>query len=175
MVPSIAHADRPSDRAGFDSRRGAPLADDARGHRGGSAALLSQPRVRVRSGSRRHTLARRADAAQRRRPACSCSSTCSGRRLAGADPVTLLRQYKGRVASLHLKDKDPSAGTSLVESAVARTAFVEVGSGALDFPGILGAAREAGVRHYFVEQDQTPGDPIESLKKSYAYLAALPR
>ena len=54
-----------------------------------------------------------------------------------------------------------------------RTAFVEVGSGALDFPAILAAARSAGVAHYFVEQDATPGDPVESLRKSYAYLAKL--
>jgi sugar phosphate isomerase/epimerase len=93
--------------------------------------------------------------------------------IGGVDPVALIRQYKGRIASLHLKDKHPRAATSLVENDVARTDFVEVGSGALDFPAILAAARQAGVQHYFVEQDETPGDPIESLKKSYAYLAGL--
>jgi sugar phosphate isomerase/epimerase len=92
---------------------------------------------------------------------------------AGADPVTLLRHYKDRVALVHLKDKDPRARASLVESAAARTDFVEVGAGTLDFPAILAAARDGGVRHYFVEQDQTPGDPVESLRKSYAYLAGL--
>lgn len=94
--------------------------------------------------------------------------------IAGADPVALLQRYTRRVALVHLKDKDPRAATSLLESAVPRTAFVEVGSGALDFPAILAAARTAGVAHYFVEQDQTPGDPVESLKKSHAFLAALP-
>jgi sugar phosphate isomerase/epimerase len=93
---------------------------------------------------------------------------------AGADPVAVLRQYKGRVALMHLKDKDGRAG-GLVESAAARTDFKEVGAGGLDFPAILAAAREAGVRYYFVEQDETPGDPIESLKKSYTYLAGLNR
>jgi sugar phosphate isomerase/epimerase len=92
---------------------------------------------------------------------------------AGADPVALLRQYKGRVALVHLKDKDSRASTSLVESAAARTDFVEVGAGTLDFPVILAAARESGVQHYFVEQDQTPGDPVASLRKSYAYLTGL--
>jgi hypothetical protein len=38
---------------------------------------------------------------------------------------------------------------------------------------VLGAARTAGVKHYFVEQDQTPGDPVESLRQSYSYLAKL--
>ena len=93
--------------------------------------------------------------------------------IAGDDPVALLRRYAARVALVHLKDKDPRAATSLVESQVPRTAFVEVGSGALDFTAILAAARAAGVAHYFVEQDQTPGDPFDSLKKSRDYLSGL--
>ena len=93
--------------------------------------------------------------------------------IAGDDPVALLQRYAGRVALVHLKDKDPRAATSLVESQVPRTAFVEVGSGALDFTAILAAARAAGVEHYFVEQDQTPGDPFDSLKKSRDYLIRL--
>ena len=28
-------------------------------------------------------------------------------------------------------------------------------------------------KHYFVEQDETPGDPIESLRKSFQYLESL--
>lgn len=95
--------------------------------------------------------------------------------VAGADPVAVLRQHKGRVASLHLKDKASGPATGLTESAVPRTAFVEVGAGTLDFRSILAAAREAGVRHFFVEQDYTSGDPVESLQKSFAYLAAMPK
>ena len=34
----------------------------------------------------------------------------------------------------------------------------------LDWPKILKAAQAAGVKHYFVEQDQTPGNPIDSLR-----------
>jgi hypothetical protein len=51
---------------------------------------------------------------------------------------------------------------------------MEVGSGALNVPAILAAARRAGVPHYFVEQDQTPGDPVDSLQKSFTYLSNLP-
>jgi len=43
----------------------------------------------------------------------------------------------------------------------------------LDWPGILRAASAAGVQHYFVEQDQTPGDPLDSLRQSYNYLSKL--
>ena len=92
--------------------------------------------------------------------------------LTGADPVALINQYTGRVALMHLKDKMRGAPVSLTEM-IPRTTFVEVGSGALDFPAILKAASGAGVEHYFVEQDSTPGDPIESLRKSYQYLKSL--
>jgi sugar phosphate isomerase/epimerase len=92
--------------------------------------------------------------------------------ITGADPVETIRRYPGRIALVHLKDKDPQAARSLVES-VPRQSFVEVGSGALDFAAILAASRAAGVEHYFVEQDFTPGDPVESLKKSYTYLTGL--
>lgn len=73
---------------------------------------------------------------------------------------------------MHLKDKMKGAPVSLTES-VPRTTFVEVGSGALDFPSIVKAAQAAGVQHFFVEQDQTPGDPLESIRKSYQYLKTL--
>jgi hypothetical protein len=38
---------------------------------------------------------------------------------------------------------------------------------------VLKAAAAAGVKHYFVEQDQTAGDPIDSLRDSYQYLQKL--
>jgi sugar phosphate isomerase/epimerase len=46
-----------------------------------------------------------------------------------------------------------------------------VGSGTVDFPAVLEAAKKAGVKNYFVEQDRTPGDPIASLQESYKYLS----
>ena len=91
----------------------------------------------------------------------------------GADPLALIKQYSGRIALLHLKDKSPAAPRATQEMAVPPQAFAEVGSGALDFAAILDAAPAAGVEHYFVEQDHTPGNPIDSLRKSYTYLRAL--
>jgi len=90
--------------------------------------------------------------------------------VAGLDPVEFLKQHKGRVPLVHLKDKAQGTEQRFNE-AVPRTAFKEVGNGTLDFPAILKAAPGAGVKHYFVEQDQTPGDPVESLKQSWDYLA----
>ena len=92
--------------------------------------------------------------------------------VAGNDPVEMLHKMNGRVPLVHLKDK--AEGTPvLYKESVEKTAFKEVGSGVLDWKKVLSAAHSAGVEHCFVEQDQTPGDPLESLKKSYLYLSTL--
>jgi len=89
--------------------------------------------------------------------------------VAGEDPVASLAKWKGRVALLHLKDKAKDAPHQFAENMPAG-AFQEVGSGLIDFHAILKAAPGAGVKHYIVEQDQTPGDPLDSLRKSFNYL-----
>lgn len=92
--------------------------------------------------------------------------------LAGADPVEQLAKYSGRVPLVHLKDKAAEAPQQYKEGAPAEY-FKEVGNGVLDFAAILRACESAGVRHYFVEQDQTPGDPLASLKQSYDNIRSL--
>ena len=90
----------------------------------------------------------------------------------GHDPVELLQKYSGRVDLMHIKDKAEGTPVQYNET-VPKTAFKEAGKGVLDWPKILKAARDAGVRHYFVEQDQTPGNPVDSLRVSFEYLRAL--
>jgi len=92
--------------------------------------------------------------------------------VAGQDPVALLKQWKGRVALMHLKDKAPGLSTHFSED-LSAGAFREVGFGTLDFVKIVEAAREAGVQHYFVEQDQVAEDPVESLHASYRTMERL--
>ena len=89
--------------------------------------------------------------------------------VAGADPVALLKQYKGRAPLLHLKDLAKDEPTRLDEG-IKRTSFAEVGNGRIDFSKVLAAAAANGARHYFVEQDQTPGAPVDSLETSFANL-----
>ena len=88
---------------------------------------------------------------------------------AGHDPLKLLQKYSGRIPLLHLKDRAKGSSAQYNEKVPPAT-FKEVGSGSIDIPAVLKAADQAGVKHYFVEQDQTPGDPIASLRKSYEYL-----
>jgi len=72
----------------------------------------------------------------------------------GGCPVQWIRRAAGRIPLLHLKDMTILDG---------KQAMAEVGEGNLDWPGILAAARDAGVVWYFVEQDTCQRDPFESL------------
>ena len=92
--------------------------------------------------------------------------------VAGHDPVEMINHHAGRVKLLHLKDKAEGQPVQYNES-VPKTAFKEVGKGVIDWAAVLQAAEKAKVEQYFVEQDQTPGDPIDSLRLSYQYLSSL--
>ena len=90
----------------------------------------------------------------------------------GHDPVELIRKYGSRVHMLHLKDRDKPAQPRYNEE-VPHDTFKEVGHGQIDIAAVLRASTEAQVKHYFVEQEQTPGNPVDSLKQSFDYLHAL--
>lgn len=81
----------------------------------------------------------------------------------GASPLKYFERYPGRFHLLHVKDMDSSPGRH----------FTEVGRGVIDFKTIFARAGRAGVRHYFVEQDATPGSPFDSLQVSMDYLRRL--
>ena len=92
--------------------------------------------------------------------------------VAGVDPVSVLQKYKGRIALMHVKDVEKGTAQRYNEQ-VPKSAFKEAGRGMVDLAAVLRAASAEGVKHYFVEQDQVPGDPLESLKISYEYLHKL--
>jgi sugar phosphate isomerase/epimerase len=81
----------------------------------------------------------------------------------GASPVEYFRRHPGRFHLLHVKDMD----------ATPRRFFADVGRGTIDFKSIFARSREAGVRHYFVENDEPAGSPFESLRVSLDYLRRL--
>ncbi|MFL6352822.1 MAG: sugar phosphate isomerase/epimerase family protein [Bryobacteraceae bacterium] len=91
---------------------------------------------------------------------------------AGHDPAQMLKTHAGRVPLMHLKDRAKGTPTEFNED-VPKDAFKEVGGGGIDIPAVLKAADAAGVKHYFVEQDETPGDPLATLRQSYRYLSSL--
>ena len=57
--------------------------------------------------------------------------------------------------------------------ATPRRFFTDVGKGTIDFKRIFAKAKQAGIRHYFYEQDETPGPPFDSARVSYEYLRSL--
>jgi len=92
--------------------------------------------------------------------------------VAGEDPVQLIRKYPQHIKLLHLKDK--KEGTPVMQGeGVPRDTFMELGNGVLDIPDVLRAANQIGVAHYFIEQDECPGNPLDSLRTSYNYLQEL--
>jgi sugar phosphate isomerase/epimerase len=93
--------------------------------------------------------------------------------ITGNAPEEILKQWKGRVKSLHLKDLAPGATAPAVETDVKPESFREIGAGRLDFKKILKEAERAGVEHYLIELDFSPGDPMDSVRKCVAALRGI--
>jgi len=79
------------------------------------------------------------------------------------DPLKYFSAYPGRFPLVHVKDMD----------ATPKRFFTEVGRGTINFKEIFADSAKAGIKHYFVEQDETPGSPFESIKVSIDYLKQL--
>ena len=91
--------------------------------------------------------------------------TNAGAQSAGLNPPDVIRRVKGRMSIVHYKDYKIIGGAVQVEDVVKM--FGEVGEGNLDWPAIVQASRDIGVEYAIVEQDICPGDPFDSLKKSW--------
>ena len=89
----------------------------------------------------------------------------------GQDPAAWLERYPGRWLSLHLKDlkKGVERGSLAGKTDVRNN--VVLGAGQVDWPSVLRAARKAGVKHYFIE-DESP-DVAAQLPLTLQYLRQL--
>jgi sugar phosphate isomerase/epimerase len=72
----------------------------------------------------------------------------------GQDPAKLLHQYGSRFELMHIKDMKKGLKGDLTGHADV-TNDVVLGTGQIDRPGTLKAARQAGVKWYFIE-DESP-------------------
>ncbi len=88
----------------------------------------------------------------------------------GGNPVRVIEQLGARATSLHLKDL--KKGVPVVAGAGTGTADMDVpvGSGQIDMPAVLAAARKAGTSRYYVEDESAT--PLENIPKSVAWLQA---
>ena len=73
----------------------------------------------------------------------------------GQDPVKLLEKYKGRWELMHLKDMKKGVETGVLTGKTDVSNDVVLGTGQMDWPAILKAARRSGVKWYFIE-DEAP-------------------
>jgi sugar phosphate isomerase/epimerase len=89
-------------------------------------------------------------------------------KVGGLDPAALIRELSGRVSQVHLKDLKAGIDVPTFEW-LPNDAFKELGNGVIPMQPIIEAAKEAGVKHCHVEQDQSP-DPIASIRQSIGYL-----
>jgi len=80
----------------------------------------------------------------------------------GASPVAWINALCDRTPTIHCKDTGVTPKSEPL--------FEPVGAGNLDWPAIIAAAREAGVRYYIVEQDIHQLDSFESARISYENL-----
>lgn len=79
---------------------------------------------------------------------------------AGKDPIPYLQANSDRFFGCHVKDIDANGD------------FATVGTGKLDLPRLIRAARAAGIEHFFVEYDRSD-DPIKAIRESMIYLRGL--
>jgi len=79
---------------------------------------------------------------------------CYWARFAGYNPLEIIRTYKERVVSLHMKDMKFANGKKM---------GTEIGKGQLDFDSLIKTGEEFGIEWFTVEQEEFEGDPFESL------------
>ncbi len=79
---------------------------------------------------------------------------------AGKDPLDYFKKYPGRFPLWHLKDMDLKAQHS-----------VEFGKGSVSIAAMFQYAKKAGLKYYFVEQEEYAHTALESLAYDYDYLA----
>jgi inosose dehydratase len=100
----------------------------------------------------------------------------------GGGPVEAVRELGDRIWHVHFKDCDPEVmersrreGWDGMTS-TAKGVFCELGTGSVDFPGVLRALEAVGYQGWIVvEQDVLPGmgDPRESARRNREFLRSI--
>jgi sugar phosphate isomerase/epimerase len=98
--------------------------------------------------------------------------------VAEKDPLAYFEKYPGRFPLVHVKDwiKDPNA-TDTYKGATGSSVKIggrlaDVGQGTIDWKRIFAQSDRAGIKHYFVENDE-PKSAFDDIKTSYDYLHAM--
>ena len=89
----------------------------------------------------------------------------------GQDPALLLKKHKGRFIAIHIKDMVPGQITGELSGSAPLTSDVVVGTGQLNFPKILRAAIQSGVKYYYIEDENA--EVMQHLPLTMRYLKNL--
>ncbi|GAC1441864.1 MAG: sugar phosphate isomerase/epimerase [Sediminibacterium sp.] len=81
---------------------------------------------------------------------------------AGHDPLQYFSKYPGRFPLWHLKDMDTTKKQS-----------TEFGKGQVNIRQLLQHAKQSGMKHFFLEQEEYAHSALESAQEDFAYLKAL--
>ena len=95
---------------------------------------------------------------------------CGWMIFAGHDPVEYIKKYPHRFPMIHVKDFLPAGKDGEMQGA-------ELGHGTVDYKPIFAAATQAGLQHYFVEQEGPfpRMSPLEAAKVDCDYLRSIGR
>src|SRR5688572_11467754 len=80
---------------------------------------------------------------------------------AGEDPRAVIARLPGRIYAYHVKDRTPDGK------------MTSVGEGMIDFAEIFTLDDAAGVKHFYVENDQSPAPYLPDIRTSFAALSRL--
>lgn len=80
---------------------------------------------------------------------------------AGEDPKAIIKRLPGRIYAYHVKDR------------TAEGKMTSVGKGVVDFADIFTLDGIAGVKHFYVENDQSPAPYLPDITTSFATLSKL--
>ena len=98
--------------------------------------------------------------------------------VAGKDPLAYFEKYPGRFPLVHVKDyvNDPNSTSSFSGATGPSVPFkghlADVGQGSIDWKKLFAHSGKAGIKHYFVENDE-PKSAFDDIKISYNYLHEL--
>ncbi|MCX8475202.1 MAG: sugar phosphate isomerase/epimerase [Sphingomonas sp.] len=80
---------------------------------------------------------------------------------AGEDPKAIIKRLPGRIYAYHVKDR------------TADGKMTSVGKGVVNFADIFALNGTAGVKHFYVENDQSPAPYLPDIQTSFATLSRL--
>jgi sugar phosphate isomerase/epimerase len=100
---------------------------------------------------------------------------CGWMIFAGRNPIDYFKKYPTRFPMIHVKDFLTAAGPGAAAGGASEMLGAELGSGRIDYRPIFAAAKKAGLRHYFAEQEGpfSRVNQLQAARVDYEYLHSL--